>query len=303
MTPFFSVIISTYNRSEMLMIAVDSVLEQTFMDWELIIVDDGSTDNTRAAVIARNDTRIKYIYQQNSERSAARNNGIANANGKYICFLDSDDYYLPQRLELLHQAIIKAGDAVAMFYTGIIFEKKGNMARRVELTNDFSNKFDFIALATIGVPQTCISREILLKQKFNEAFHIGEDLELWLRIISEFPVSYMEDNYSVIAVDHDDRSVSLKKFNPGKEELRMLRYIFAGDHPGSMISRGIRKQKISNAHFSVARHYIMNGKKHKAIACLMRSVWACPGHRQTKHKLYMIMRMVFGREIKEYSNV
>jgi glycosyltransferase involved in cell wall biosynthesis len=302
MTPFFSVIIPTYNRSGMLKTAVDSILKQTFQDWELIVVDDGSADDTKNVVAQCKDTRINYIYQQNSERSAARNNGIANANGKFICLLDDDDYFLPQRLESLYSAVRSHREQLAMFYTGIGFEKNGNITLRQELTNKHKNIFDFIALATIGVPQTCISREILLKHKFNGSFHIGEDLELWLRIINEFPLYYLDDNFTVIARDHVDRSVSLEKHNPGKEELMMLRYIIKGDHPGRRISGVIRREKFSNAHFSMAKHFIFNGLKCKALAALIRSVWAYPGHRQTKHKFYLLLLILSGKEIKEYSN-
>ena len=86
----FSIIIPTYNRAAFLPKAIESVLAQTYTDWELIVVDDGSTDNTREVVAQYNDERIIYIYQENAERSAARNNGISQAKGDFICFMDSD---------------------------------------------------------------------------------------------------------------------------------------------------------------------------------------------------------------------
>ena len=80
MPPFFSIIIPTYNRAHLISMAIDSVIAQTFENWELIIVDDGSTDNTKELVdnYCSIDKRIRYIYQENAERSAARNNGIIN---------------------------------------------------------------------------------------------------------------------------------------------------------------------------------------------------------------------------------
>ena len=91
--PFFSVVIPTYNRANMISGAIQSVLEQTFKNFELIIIDDGSTDQTAHVIAGFSDERIKYNYQQNTERSQARNNGIKIASGRYICFLDSDDQY------------------------------------------------------------------------------------------------------------------------------------------------------------------------------------------------------------------
>ena len=91
----FSIIIPTYNREKFISIAIESVKNQLFQNWELIVIDDGSTDNTKNIVKHYlSDSRIKYVYQENQERSASRNNGVNIANGKWICFLDSDDKFL-----------------------------------------------------------------------------------------------------------------------------------------------------------------------------------------------------------------
>ncbi len=101
-SPTVSVILPTYNREKLLPRAVDSVLKQTFEKWELLIVDDGSEDNTYEYVnkLISNDKRIKYVKQQNMKLPIALNNGIALASGKYVTFLGSDDEYLPEHLEL-----------------------------------------------------------------------------------------------------------------------------------------------------------------------------------------------------------
>ena len=90
MNPFFSIIIPTYNREHILTKTIKSVVNQKFNDWELIVIDDGSTDNTKDLVnkFSKNDNRIKYIYQDNQERSAARNNGIKNSKKNVQKFLD-----------------------------------------------------------------------------------------------------------------------------------------------------------------------------------------------------------------------
>jgi glycosyltransferase involved in cell wall biosynthesis len=96
--PFVSVVVATYNRADYVPAAVESVLRQTFRDFELIVIDDGSTDHT-ARALERFDRQIRYQYQANSERAAARNHGLRLATGKYIAFLDSDDLWLPNKLE------------------------------------------------------------------------------------------------------------------------------------------------------------------------------------------------------------
>ena len=94
-----SVVIPTYNREKFLRDAIDSVLRQTFTDFEIIVVDDGSTDNTREIIKEYKDPRVKYMYQENSGVSIARNNGINSSESEYIALLDSDDMYLENMLD------------------------------------------------------------------------------------------------------------------------------------------------------------------------------------------------------------
>lgn len=103
MTPFFSVIITTYNRPKKLIRAVQSVLDQTYKDFELIIVNDGSqSDYTEVINYIEPYSQIRYFFKENEERSVARNYGVDKANGKFICFLDDDDYYLPNHLQVFY---------------------------------------------------------------------------------------------------------------------------------------------------------------------------------------------------------
>ena len=109
--PRLSVIIATYNREPLLKVAIDSVLSQTYQDYELIIADDGSSDNSANLVSSyvRNGTaggeRIRYFYQDNQGKSVALNRAIEQANGEWVAFLDSDDYWLPEKLERQFRAI------------------------------------------------------------------------------------------------------------------------------------------------------------------------------------------------------
>lgn len=110
--PAFSVILCTNNRADRVGLAIGSVLGQTFTDFELVVVDDGSVDNTSAVVAAIDDPRVRYIYRANGGLSAARNTGVAKSSGRYVTFLDDDDDVLPRWLERFHDAL--AGeDAVA----------------------------------------------------------------------------------------------------------------------------------------------------------------------------------------------
>src|SRR6187431_742724 len=100
---FFSVIIPTYNRAHFILEAVDSILAQNYSSFEAIIVDDGSTDNTRSVIENKyaRDTRVRYFQKKNEERGAARNFGLKEAKGNYAVFFDSDDWMQPHYLDTL----------------------------------------------------------------------------------------------------------------------------------------------------------------------------------------------------------
>jgi glycosyltransferase involved in cell wall biosynthesis len=108
----FSVVICTYNRADRVRQAISSVLGQTFGDFELVVVDDGSVDGTRTVVGNVDDPRLHYVYRENGGLSAARNTGVASSSGRYVTFLDDDDEALPGWLEAFHQTL-SSDDAVA----------------------------------------------------------------------------------------------------------------------------------------------------------------------------------------------
>ncbi len=110
-----SVIIPTYNRADTVPNAIDSVLAQTYKDFEIIVVDDGSTDNTREYLSQRYGDKIRYIYQANSGPSAARNRGVRSSDSELVAFLDSDDYWLPRKLEV--QMPLMSNPDVVLSYT------------------------------------------------------------------------------------------------------------------------------------------------------------------------------------------
>ncbi len=294
--PFFSVIIPTYNRATLIVKAIDSVLHQSFSDWELLIVDDGSTDDTKEVVSNYKDARIKYHFKENNERSAARNRGIELSTGLYVCFLDSDDYYLENRLDVLHQEIVSRNNPVAMFFTDISFTDG------IVLKYDFifDNIFDYLLENIIGVPQAVIHSDILNKIKFNESFFIAEDLELWLRIALHYPVVYLPGKPTVVALQHDNRTVNEKKFNQGAERLKVLKYIFKNTDFRNKFTNKIKRKRLSDTYFSIARHYMYKKNICKALTHIFKSILLFYNHKQTKHKFYVLMNLLIGKIPQEY---
>ena len=117
--PIVSVVIPTFNRAHLIMRALQSVLTQTFTAWETIVVDDGSTDDTETVVLSLGDSRIRYCRQpENRGPAAARNRGMREAKGEFIAFLDSDDEWFPDKLELQVARFRELPETVGLIYTG-----------------------------------------------------------------------------------------------------------------------------------------------------------------------------------------
>lgn len=284
--PFFSIILPTYNRAHFLPKAIESVLSQTFKDWELIIVDDGSTDNTKEVVANYQDSRIRYIYQKNQERSAARNNGIDQAQGEYVCFLDSDDYFLQEKLIRFHEAI-QCEETKKLFYDALAFE------RGVERTSFFlplkqkeETLHEFLLVNPLGALQLCIPFEALRQEQFNPLLRIGEDVELWLRLANNYEFVAVNSN-NTIAVEHDERSVSFIKNNIGVEQQKQLSYILNNQNQ-SCIKRSIRKMVLSNCYFGIAKHYMYKKSYIPSIKWILKSIFTDIKNEQTKHRFYCL---------------
>lgn len=205
----FSIIIPTYNRAAFLPKAIGSVLAQSFSDWELIIVDDGSTDNTKDVVAQYSDSRITYIFQQNAERSAARNKGIAHSVGEYVLFLDSDDYYLSNFLADLNLEIRKNNNKPCLYFHNALIESNGKQRQFAEpLPNGEKNilKFLFDNFRVIGVWQAATARCFFAENMFDARFSLWEDTHLFFRLLAQYP--YKQTNVQgYVAVQHEQSTV------------------------------------------------------------------------------------------------
>ena len=124
--PFFSVIITTYNRKNFLPIAIESVLRQTYPDFELLIIDDGSTDGTRSLCKSFTDKRLRYVHQTHKGVAYARNRGVKEAKGTYICFLDSDDRFRENKLSRTRD-FIREYPEYKIFHTEELWYRKGSI--------------------------------------------------------------------------------------------------------------------------------------------------------------------------------
>jgi glycosyltransferase involved in cell wall biosynthesis len=203
---YFSIILPTYNRAAFLPRAIQSVLDQTFTNFELIIVDDGSTDNTAELVAGYSDSRLRYFKKENEERSIARNFGIAKAHGHYVCFLDSDD-----RLYTNHFSeafvFVKSKINPEVFHLDYESIDEGGIRKsRNRPLPDTVNKV-LIVENKLSCNGVFIRRDIALQ--FNFIHHryavYAEDTNLWIRLAARYTFHHISVITSVINI-HERRS-------------------------------------------------------------------------------------------------
>ena len=212
--PKVSVIIPTYNRARLMKRAIRSVLNQMYQDFEIIIVDDASTDNTKEVVESFNAERIKYIrHEINEGEAAARNTGIKSASGKFIASHDSDDEWLPEKLGRQVRTLENSPPKVGVVYTGFwrikgdgktyfppsgITKKEGDIHREL-LKGNF-----------VGTPTTLVKRECFERAgMFDERLHHLVDWEMWIRISRYYYFGYV-DSPLVVSYDMPD-SISIDR--------------------------------------------------------------------------------------------
>ena len=185
--PFFSIIIPTYNRAHIIHRPIDSIIAQTFTDWELIIVDDGSIDDTKSIVDLYQDERIRYVRQENKKESAARNNGICLSNGEWICFQDSDDEYLSQHLQILYNSISQFSE-YKVFRTGLLIYEGGNFKSKSTLEETNYDQFPYECFQVFS-----FHKSIFNSISFDERFFIAEDLHFLLQIGLNHKIKIIDD--------------------------------------------------------------------------------------------------------------
>jgi len=193
--PFYSVIIPTYNRKEYLGKALESVLGQTFVDHELIIIDDGSTDGTAEFITQYKDPRIHYFFQKHRGVACARNRGVAAAGGSYIAFLDSDDWWLKDKLDKFYQAI-KAAPEYKIFHSEERWYRQGRIVRpkKKHQKPDGYVYCRALAICCVSISTAVIHRDVFDKVGlFDETFEACEDYDFWLRATYHFPVKLIRE--------------------------------------------------------------------------------------------------------------
>lgn len=191
--PLVSVVIPTYNCPEFLKAAVESVLAQTFTEIEVVVVDDGSTDNT-AELVREFDNRVKYVYQNNAGTAAARNTGIRNSNGSIIAFLDHDDLWLPEKLER-ELPVLQSNDKIGLVFCGRqFFNTYTNEITSTHPAEAELGVHEFLAHSTIALQSAIVPRAVFDDVGlFDEQLLGTDDWEMTIRIAAKYRVVGVAD--------------------------------------------------------------------------------------------------------------
>ncbi|MBY3167864.1 glycosyltransferase family 2 protein [Rhizobium laguerreae] len=262
--PTVSVIIPTYNRARFIREAIESVFSQTYRDFELIVIDDGSTDETAKIVRALVDNRLNFIRQENRGRSAARNRAIALARGRYIAFLDSDDMYLPDKLAQQVDYMDSHPEDGMIYTSAMCIDGDGNPlnSQRYEAWADgeIYKQVAFFQPVTITLPTVMVRREVLnAVGGFDEAMDRFEDTDLWRRIAKHYRVGILVEATCILRTHGDN---TLRSQDPAKI-IEAIEYYVA---------------KIFREDADVGMHFLKNGAS-RLYGYYGRAFMSVPGWR------------------------
>lgn len=227
----FSIIIPVYNKAPYVAKAIQSVLDQTYQEFELIVVDDGSTDNSLEVIksLSLSTFNFQLSTQVNSGVSTARNNGVAQAKYDYICFLDADDWWAPDFLKEMKNLIEKYPDAGIYGTSYFKVKDKKNIKANIGVETNFTDgviNYCQVYAKTLWMPLTSISvaipKNVFEKEKgFKPQLKLGEDFDLWIRIAMEYSVAFLNKPLAYYNQDVDiaNRAVGARFYLPEEHML------------------------------------------------------------------------------------
>ncbi len=290
--PFFSVVIPTYNRAGFIRKTIESVLAQTFQDFEIIVVDDGSTDNTEGIVKSIASDKIHYHKRGNAERAAARNFGAKMSNGQYVNFLDSDDVVYSNHLQVAKD-FYDSHKEVEIFNLGYDIKDEHNKLI-LSVKNIQSINRQILSGNILSCNCVFIRKDIIIANAFNEDRSLSslEDWELWIRMSARY--FFLSDNTITSSViQHDQRSVM--SVDTSKIKLKIDRFIhhvlldeMNKKHFGSNLNKTVASAwTYASLHLAIA-----NENKKDVLYYLMKGIISYPGEVLKKRFLVIIKKLI-----------
>ena len=265
-----SVVIPAYNKADLTIKTVESVLRQTYGNVEIIVVDDGSTDDTKVKLQLFGD-RINYIYKQNGGACSARNVGIKQATGEYIALIDCDDIIYPEKIAKSVECLEERDD-YGFVYTGAYFiDRDDNVISEYGISNRPASGW----IASKLILNNCICNSTVVVRKecfkevgfFDEKIFIPGDWDMWLRLSEKYKAAYIDDKLTGYRLT--DSYIASNMETAIKEIIYVLNKAFVRNND---ISSGFRKNCLSNVYFSYGLDYAVMEDFKKSRKALFRSV-------------------------------
>ena len=283
--PLVSVVIPTFNYGRFVASAIQSALDQTFRDFEIVVVDDGSTDDT-TEIVSRFGAAVRYIYQPNRGLSAARNRGIQAARGEWIGFLDADDLWLPTKLERQLSVLNgTAGGRVVVHSNYAILDEDGGIQLKWSqpgLNNPFPESLrselsvrDFVFKNWVGVLTALVRRhEVESIGGFDNELRGAEDWDLWLRLaLAGHRFVYVEDSLAIYRWHRGSMQSAIDQMLASR--LRLLDKLFARpDLPLSV--RSLRRRAYARLYYMAAVDRYYAGQRLRMLASMWRMLTMSP---------------------------
>jgi len=251
-----SVVIPHYNQPRWLQEAIESVLSQTFQDFEIIVVDDGSTDPPHLEGIL--DKRIRFVREVHKGVSAARNLGLRLANGQYVALLDADDLYLPKKLARQVEVLARNPEIALVHTSYVRMGVTGTDLEEVRSGAFGGSTYPGIVVeCPIATPTVMLRREALAEAnlQFDESVQVGEDTILWIDIARRFRIAGIDEVLAKVRMHGDNAFSSPDRLYRGGQAV--LRYAFDHDRGLGFRMRQQMKARLAKA---VGHLYLANGQ-------------------------------------------
>jgi glycosyltransferase involved in cell wall biosynthesis len=284
----FTIIVPTYNREKLIGGTIQSLLDQTFKDYEIIVVDDGGNDNTNAIIEAFNSPVISYYWKENEERGATRNYGAKLAKGKYVNFFDSDDIAYDNHLQTAFDYIQSNNDAV-IFHTSYDrrnsqMDKIGQSVIHTGLLNNRILKNNILSCNNVFIRKEEFDR---LRFSENRELTYGEDWLLWIRGSIKHPLIGLPTVTSAI-IEHDNRSMT-NAF--GDNILKSTNIILASlNHDNA--PKNIINKVTAEMYFLASLYYSIEGKKNECLKYFNTAFALSPTIIYTKRTLAILKYLI-----------
>ena len=269
-----SVIIPTYNRNGFLRSAIESVLNQTFQAFEIIVVDDASIEDVQGVVEGFHDRRIKYIrHEINKGEAGARNTGIMHSKGEFIAFLDDDDMWFLDKLRRQLNVLENARAQVGGIYSGFVAVDCDKQTSHTCLPTKKGDIYrDLLVKNTIGTPSTVLVKKACIETAglFDEDIFYGVDHDFYLRIAKHFHFEYIAEPLVQYNIHENRLSNNPEIVAKGLEAMSRKYQGELGELYGK------RRKYLARGFLSVGVGFCYKGEKTKGIEAIAKSIWLYP---------------------------